>query len=89
MFKQKRTYKVPGTCCQHKPFLFFEHLSVKLGEEDVTVKVGHDVCEVNQVTPGMIQRLLITHSQIKTVCSQPVINSVTMNTKTHCVYLPP
>lgn len=48
---------------KHIPFLNFKYFFVKFREENVAVKVGHDVCQINQITPGMLQCVLVTNKK--------------------------
>lgn len=43
---------------KHVPFLQLKQISVKLREENVAVELGHDVGQVHQVAPRVIQRSL-------------------------------
>lgn len=40
------------------PLLFPKNVAVKLWEKDVTVKVGHDVSEINEIAPRMLKTFL-------------------------------
>lgn len=42
-----------------KPILFYKDPMVKLGEEDITIDISHDVCEVDEVTPGVLKAFLV------------------------------
>lgn len=43
---------------KHIPLLQFKQISVKLREENIAVELSHDVSQVHQVTPRVIQRSL-------------------------------
>lgn len=51
---------------KHIPLLYFKQFSVKLWEENIAIKLSHDVCQVNQVTPRVLQRILSTNGKPKT-----------------------
>lgn len=40
------------------PLLFSENVAVKLWEKHITVKVGHDVGEIDEITPWMLKTFL-------------------------------
>ncbi len=40
------------------PLLFSENIAVKFWEKDIAVKVGHDVGEIDQITPWMLKTFL-------------------------------
>lgn len=51
---------------KHTPLLQLKQISVKFWEENIAVELGHDVGQVHQVTPRVIQRSLSTNNVKKT-----------------------